>query len=218
MDEEDLARLYPWGGDIRVGNPLSPVAVVTMAEDFRFDPDQVAIYGNLKTENLGIEKIVANVVSNPNIRLLILCGREIKGHRSGNTLAALHANGVDDGGKVIGAKGAVPYIENVSREAIERFQQQVEIMDLLEVVDQDAVQKAVDDALGRGLECFGDPYMAEVVSSSASSTGTHLKEDVSLHRTLSIDLYGEIGSMAPQLPLNLHREITTDLYGAIGAS
>lgn len=32
-----------------------------------------ALAGTLQTENIGIEKIIANVVANPNIRYLILC-------------------------------------------------------------------------------------------------------------------------------------------------
>ncbi len=45
----------------------------------------------IKTENLGLEKVIANIISNPNIRFILLCGTEVKGHLSGQTLAALHA-------------------------------------------------------------------------------------------------------------------------------
>ena len=88
--------LYPWAGSFTIGNPDSPVAVVTLSDDFELDKEKVAIYGNMKTENLGIEKVVANVISNPNIRFLIIAGTEIRGHRSGGTLAALHKNGFDE--------------------------------------------------------------------------------------------------------------------------
>ncbi len=55
--------------------------------------------GPCKTENLGVEKIVANTISNSNIRFLLLCGMESKGHLPGNTLLALHKNGIDETGK-----------------------------------------------------------------------------------------------------------------------
>ena len=72
-----------------------------------------AICGSCKTENLGLEKVIANIISNPNIRFLLLCGTEVKGHLAGQTFAALHKGGVKDG-RVVGAEGAIPFIENLN--------------------------------------------------------------------------------------------------------
>ena len=55
-----------------------------------------AIAGPCKTENLGIEKVVANIISNPNIRFLILAGAEVQGHITGQSFKALHENGAED--------------------------------------------------------------------------------------------------------------------------
>jgi len=55
-----------------VGDPNSGVAVATLASPLLIEG--AAIIGQCKTENLGVEKIVANVISNCNIRFLILCG------------------------------------------------------------------------------------------------------------------------------------------------
>ena len=57
------------------------------------------------TENFGVEKVVTNNVANPRLRTLILCGTESR-HRVGQTLIALHANGRDDQGKVIGSESS----------------------------------------------------------------------------------------------------------------
>ena len=124
-------RLYtdPWPplrGDYQVGDPRSAVAVVTLASPLLIKG--CAIFGQCVTENLGLEKIVANVISNCNIRFLIVCGLESKGHLPGNTLLALHKNGIDPQGRIVGSKGAIPFIQNLPPEAISRFQEQVELI------------------------------------------------------------------------------------------
>ena len=85
---------YPWGGEFAIGASTGCVAVVLLNIDYE-PPKTVAIYGRLKTENIGIEKIVANTISNPFLRFLVLCGDDIRGHRSGSSLIALHKNGID---------------------------------------------------------------------------------------------------------------------------
>ena len=77
-------------GDYIVGDPESPVAVTTLASHIEADLSGAAIAGPCKTENLGIEKVVANIISNPNIRFLILAGAEVQGHITGQSFKALH--------------------------------------------------------------------------------------------------------------------------------
>ena len=57
---------YPWGGEFTPCSSDGCVAVVLLNIDYK-PSDNVALYGSLKTENIGIEKIVANVISNPHI-------------------------------------------------------------------------------------------------------------------------------------------------------
>ena len=110
-------------GDYIVGDPESPVAVTTLASHIEAELSGAAIAGPCKTENLGIEKVVANIISNPNIRFLILAGAEVQGHITGQSFKALHENGADpDKKKIIGATGAIPFVENVPLEGVERFQ------------------------------------------------------------------------------------------------
>jgi len=67
-------------GRYYVGNKESPVAVCTLSSVGlmrKIGPrDDIAIVGKTFTENLGIEKMIRNIVSNPAIRFLILCGKE----------------------------------------------------------------------------------------------------------------------------------------------
>lgn len=145
-------------GDYVVGDPKSCVAGATLAshiEDILVDAG-AAIAGPCKTENLGIEKMVANLISNPNIRFLVLCGSEVQGHITGQSIEALHANGVDpDKRKIIDATGAIPFIENLPDDAIERFQQQLEIVSMIDVEDAAAIQSQVKECIEK------DPGAAE---------------------------------------------------------
>lgn len=134
----------PWPpvrGDYQVGNANAGVAVVTLASPIF--PKGAAICGQCKTENLGVEKIVANVISNCNIRFLILCGVESKGHLPGNTILALHKNGIDEQGRIIGSRGAIPFIQNLPAEAIARFQSQVELVDCIGLEDTGQIEEQI---------------------------------------------------------------------------
>jgi len=137
----DLQNWPPIRGDYRLEDLGSQIAVVTLASNLR--ARGAAIYGPCKTENLGVEKVVANLISNPNLRFLLVCGAESKGHLPGDSILALHRNGIDGEGRILGSKGAIPFIENLSKEAIERFQQQVEVIDRIGLVDEGEIEEIV---------------------------------------------------------------------------
>ena len=152
-------------GDFHSGDANSPVAVVTMGshlDEKGICDGGAAICGSCKTENLGLEKVIANIISNPNIRFMLLCGTEVKGHLSGQTLAALHKGGVKDG-RVVGAEGAIPFIENLNADAIKRFQEQVEVVNIMESEDIGAITAKINELKGRDPGAFGaDPMVIEV--------------------------------------------------------
>lgn len=132
----------PVRGEYIVGDPEAGVAVVTLASQLHVRG--AAISGPCKTENLGVEKIVANVISNCNIRFLLLCGAESKGHLPGNTILALHKNGIDEQGRIIGSKGAIPFIQNLVPGAVLRFQEQVQLIDLIGLEDEAKIAELVE--------------------------------------------------------------------------
>lgn len=145
------------------GNHYSPVAVVvllnapygTLPPELESAPPEVqklvkvaietgaALSGTLQTENIGIEKIVCNVVGNPNIRYLVLCGVEVAGHEAGSALRALLTNGINEKRTIIGSQAVTPYLFNTPLEAVERFRRQVTLVDLLGEMDPAVVGKAV---------------------------------------------------------------------------
>ena len=148
-------------GQYYVGRKDSSLAVCTLGSIDLMRKigrrEEIAIVGKTFTENLGIEKMIRNVVSNPSIRLLLLCDKESP-HRVGQSIVALKHNGIDAGRKIIGSHGRLPLLKNVAREEIERFQQQIEIIDLIGEEGLDTVMEMVEAAKERNLETFrGSP-------------------------------------------------------------
>ena len=87
-----------------------------------------AIAGIYRTANIGVEKIIANIVSNPNIRWLILAALDENGHRAGRALLALWYNGIDHAtGRI---RDDIPrgYISNLLPDVVERFRKQIRII------------------------------------------------------------------------------------------
>ena len=145
------------------GNHYSPVAVVvllnapygTLPPEVQSIPPEIeklvkvtvetgaALSGTLQTENIGIEKVVCNVVGNPNIRYLVLCGTEVAGHQSGSAVRALLVNGLNDKRTIIGSQAVTPYLFNIPLEAIERFRKQVSLVDLVGEMDPEIISKAI---------------------------------------------------------------------------
>jgi tetrahydromethanopterin S-methyltransferase subunit A len=151
-------------GDFISGDANSPVAVVTMGshlDEKGICDAGAALCGSCKTENLGLEKVIANVIANPNIRFILFCGTEVKGHLSGQTFGALHKNGVKDG-RVVGAEGAIPFIENLKDDAIKRFQQQVEVVNIMETEDLGAIKAKINELKAKDPGAFGEPMVVEV--------------------------------------------------------
>ncbi len=156
-------------GRYRVGSEDSPVAICTMASmDLveQIPREGVAIIGKTVTENLGIEKIIENITSNLKIRFLILCGKVSKGHFVGQAIKCLIDKGLDSGGRIIGAKGAMPVLKNISRDRVERFRRQVEPIDLTGVEDIPRITSAVQECLSRN----PGPYRAEQIVTQAEAT------------------------------------------------
>ena len=145
-------------GDYIVGNPESRIAVVTLASQINPSPE-AAIWGSSKTENLGVEKIIVNIISNSNIRYVLVCGTESRGHLAGHSLLAIHENGVDEKGRIIGSEGAIPFIENISREAVRRFQQQVVLLDRIGLVDPKEILKLVKKYKDKGEAYPDEPFV-----------------------------------------------------------
>jgi len=159
----------PWPvitGEYEIGNSENPVAVVTCGSHISGKPmldAGAAIAGPCKTENIGIEKMVANVISNPNIRFLIVTGMEVKGHITGQAIESFQKGGIDKEGRIVGATGAIPFIQNLTPESIERFQQQVEVISMIDTEDSGAITAKVRELASKDPGAFdADPMIIEI--------------------------------------------------------
>jgi tetrahydromethanopterin S-methyltransferase subunit A len=103
-----------------------------------FVMSKVLIAGRLLSENKGIDAIIAFTISHPELRRIILCGNEVRGHRAGQALLALLHNGVEPSGRIIGATGANPFVTQ-SQDDVEIFRRQVQIIDLIGIVNIDII-------------------------------------------------------------------------------
>ena len=91
-EPEERRGWPPLPGDyavIRYGAPVAVCAlnseplVKSLAES---KPEGLAIVGTMRTENLGIERVIKNTLANPHIRFLLLCGEDTQhavGHLPG---------------------------------------------------------------------------------------------------------------------------------------
>ncbi len=142
MSEKGM-KWPPIPGDFEVGDPSRCVAVCTLGKKIEVTADY-AIIGTCKTENIGIERVIVNIISNPSIRFLILAGPEVPGHLTGSSMKCLYNNGIEpDTRRIIEAPGAIPYIENIPLEAVERFRKQVTFIDMMNNSRPDAIAQRV---------------------------------------------------------------------------
>lgn len=160
-------------GSFRVGDPAAPVAVCALTSDELLRPlamvHGVAIAGEVQTANLGIERIILNVTSNPSIRFLFLCGKESRLFRPGQTLGALFENGIDQEGHVIGAQGYEPVLRNLTRKQIDIFRHQVELVDWMGEKDLTTLQERIGGLAARNPGRFEAQEMLSGTAKIASN-------------------------------------------------
>lgn len=102
-----------------------------------------SLSGTVQTENIGFEKIICNVIANPNIRWAVLTGPESEGHLTGEAFKALLNNGVDEKKRIVGTNAPHPLLFNLPLRFIERFRAQVALIDLQFKGTPETVRRAV---------------------------------------------------------------------------
>src|SRR5512147_2704894 len=113
------------------GNDYSPMAVVVvLSYDYDKIPQEIeqlvrvgiesgaALSGTIQTENVGIEKMICNIVGDPNIRYIVLTGPESPGHSTGEAIISLVKNGVDGRKRILCTGPPTPYLFNLPMEYI----------------------------------------------------------------------------------------------------
>ena len=89
--------LLPIPEEFYIGNTNSSICVCTLSsikllKELKNSQiiENVAIAGRLFTENKGIDSIIKYVNQNKKIKTIIVCGKDVWGHKSGHSLFQLH--------------------------------------------------------------------------------------------------------------------------------
>jgi tetrahydromethanopterin S-methyltransferase subunit A len=144
----------PHPGEYIVGNPVGSVAVCTLSNRdlpqrlIAAVPD-LAIAGRCDTENIGIEKVVLNLLANSHIRWLLLCGIEAPGHRAADAFLRLKERGVDANMRVLESASWRPVLRNLTLLEVARFREQIELINLIGVTAVDEIVKAAREVAKR---------------------------------------------------------------------
>ena len=140
----------PLKGTYLLGSAYSPVAVLIVKNTVGKGPEEelmekaidwgASIAGTCRTANRGLEKVVLNTVTNPNIRWLIVTGLRDNAHKVGLAALMLWKFGVDNLHRVLcGDEPCSPKtipeaaLPNISTDIIERFRKQIMVVPALPV-------------------------------------------------------------------------------------
>lgn len=118
-------------GKYFVHDPAAPVAVTTLGsvelakQISDLNPQGLCIVGKVETENIGIEKIIKNILSNHAIRFLICAGIEPPKHLTGQTMVSLFENGIEETGRIIESPGMRPILPNTTPAEVNEFRSRI---------------------------------------------------------------------------------------------
>ena len=136
--------ILPINEEVFFGSPKSSLAICTLSSINLLKEIansnllcKVALVGRLFSENKGIDSLVRHVISNKNLKTILLCGKDTPGHRPGHSLLNLYKNGVDNNGRIIGSSSPNPILTITKSEILE-FQNQVKLID---EIDETSISK-----------------------------------------------------------------------------
>lgn len=150
---EVCKSLFPIAEEIYYGNSKSSVSLcvlssITLLKKIANSElmNNISLVGRLFSENKGIDSIVSYVNSNPNVKTIIICGKEVWGHKSGSALLALYKNGIDINGKIINSSSPDPYL-TVTQKEVKIFQDQVKIINKIGITNFEKISNLVHKIL-----------------------------------------------------------------------
>jgi tetrahydromethanopterin S-methyltransferase subunit A len=112
--------------------------------------DKILVVGRLLSENKGIDTIIKFTLSHPELRYIIVCGKEVRGHQAGQALLSLYENGIINNNDnntgsmfIVGAKGPYPVLRS-SWEDVNAFRKQItKIYNLIGISDIEQIKKQI---------------------------------------------------------------------------
>ncbi|NND86174.1 MAG: tetrahydromethanopterin S-methyltransferase subunit A [Nitrosopumilus sp.] len=132
-----------------LGNPESTICVCTLSSINllkKFEKSEILedifIAGRLLSENKGIDSIIEFVNKNQKIKAIIVCGKEVSGHKAGHSLFELHKNGIDSNCRIINSTSPDPYLL-ASKSKVEYFQNKIDLVNLINETNFDKIIKTI---------------------------------------------------------------------------
>lgn len=101
--------------------------------------NKVALVGRLLSENKGIDKIINYCLTNTELSHLIVCGKDGRGHRAGQSLITLSNKGITKEGKIIMSKSPYPHLVS-SYEDVQTFRDRITIHNLIEETNLNSIR------------------------------------------------------------------------------
>ena len=178
-------------GKYEVGNNSASVAIATLNNDFSFDAKYVAISGRIMTENLGVTRIICNVLSNPNIRYLVLCGKEVHGHFPGDALVSFYNKGYELSKlgviTIKDTKAADPRLP-IKPECIEevhkRLKRQITLVDLIGESNMEIINGKISECVTSAVSPLDFPYIVELKTEGEKVA---INDDVAVYSKVRIN-------------------------------
>ncbi|MDH3677133.1 MAG: tetrahydromethanopterin S-methyltransferase subunit A [Nitrosopumilus sp.] len=102
----------------------------------------ISIVGRLLSENKGIDAIIRHVNNNRKIKTIILCGKEVWGHKAGHSLLKLYENGIDNNGRIIGSSSPDPIL-TVSKSHINYFQNKINLVNMINETNFNKIRQEI---------------------------------------------------------------------------
>lgn len=141
--------ILPIPEELYIGNTDSSVAICTLSSMELLKKisnsellNHIYIVGRLLSENKGIDSIIKYVNQNKKIKTIIVCGKEVLGHKTGHSLFELHKNGIDNHGRIINSTSPNPIL-TVTKSEIKYFQNEINLVNMINEVNFDTIKQFV---------------------------------------------------------------------------
>jgi tetrahydromethanopterin S-methyltransferase subunit A len=108
--------------------------------------NNLAIVGRLLSENIGIDEIINFCIVNKELEHLVLCGKDSRGHRAGESLIALFKYGITKDGMIINSKSPRPQLHS-SYQDVEVFRNRITIHNLIDETNLNLIKSCVDEII-----------------------------------------------------------------------
>ena len=132
-----------------LGNPASSVAVCTLSsidllKKFQNSDilNQICVAGRLLSENKGIDLMIDYVFKNKNVKTIIVCGKDVWGHKAGHSLFEFYKNGIDSRNRIINSQSPDPFVTS-SESKIRYFQENINLENMINETDFGIIEKKI---------------------------------------------------------------------------